>query len=293
MTLPPRERERPGIPLRAVVPNAVTALALCSGLSGIRFAITGEWDKALMFVAIAALLDGLDGRIARMLRGQSRFGAELDSLSDVVAFGVAPALIVYLWVLQVENSPSWRTYGWVFALAYAVCMALRLARFNARIDAEDQPHKSAGFLTGVPAPAGAGIMLLPILLWLSSDRQWNWLERPELIMAWSGFSAFLIISSIATFSMGALRVKRSFRLQAVLLIVLVGAALFAVPWETLSAVALIYLASIPFSVMRYAVVKKRRARQPAGEPTLPLAPPLPPVPPKAPARHRRSPPDAP
>ena len=102
MTLPPRER--PGIPLRAVVPNAVTALALCSGLSGIRFAITGEWDKALMFIVIAALLDGLDGRIARLLRGQSRFGAELDSLSDVVAFGVAPALIIYLWVLQIGHS---------------------------------------------------------------------------------------------------------------------------------------------------------------------------------------------
>jgi CDP-diacylglycerol--serine O-phosphatidyltransferase len=228
-----------------------------------------------------------------MLRGQSRFGAELDSLSDVVAFGVAPALIIYLWVLQVENSPSWRTYGWVFALAYAVCMALRLARFNARIDAEDQPHKSAGFLTGVPAPAGAGMMLLPILLWLASDRQWSWLERPELIMAWSGFSAFLIISSIATFSLGALRVKRSFRLQAVLLIVLVGGALFAVPWETLSALVIVYLLSIPFSVMRYAAVKRRRARQAAGEPTLPLAPPLPPVPPKAPARHRRSPPSSP
>ena len=293
MSLPPRERDRPGIPLRAVVPNAVTALALCSGLSGIRFAITGEWDKALMFVGIAALLDGLDGRIARMLRGQSRFGAELDSLSDVVAFGVAPALIIYLWVLQVENSSSWRTYGWIFALAYAVCMALRLARFNARIDAEDQPHKSAGFLTGVPAPAGAGMMLLPILLWLSSDRQWNWLERPELVMAWSGFSAFLIISSIATFSAGALRVKRSFRLQAVLLIVLVGGALFAVPWETLSALVIVYLLSIPFSMMRYTAVKKRRARQAAGEPTLPLAPPLAPVPPKVPARQRRSPPNAP
>lgn len=292
MSLPPRERDRPGIPLRAVVPNAVTALALCSGLSGIRFAITGEWDKALMFIGIAALLDGLDGRIARMLRGQSRFGAELDSLSDVVAFGVAPALIVYLWVLQVENSPSWRTYGWVFALAYAVCMALRLARFNARIDAEEQPHKSAGFLTGVPAPAGAGMMMLPILLWLASDRQWNWLERPELVMAWSGFSAFLIISSIATFSMGALRVKRSFRLQAVLLIVLVGGALFAVPWETLSALVIVYLLSIPFSIMRYGAVKRRRAGQAGGEPTLPLAPPLPPVPPKAPARHRRSPPSS-
>jgi CDP-diacylglycerol--serine O-phosphatidyltransferase len=293
VSLPPRERERPGIPLRAVIPNAVTALALCSGLSGIRFAITGEWDKALMFVGIAAVLDGLDGRIARMLRGQSRFGAELDSLSDVVAFGVAPALIIYLWVLQVENSPSWRTYGWIFALAYAVCMALRLARFNARIDVEDQPHKSAGFLTGVPAPAGAAMMLLPILLWLSSDRQWSWLERPELVMAWSAFSAFLIISSIATFSMGALRLKRDLRFAAVVIIAMIGVALVSAPWETLSALVVVYLLSIPFSMMRYTAVKKRRARQAAGEPTLPLSPPLPPVPPPGPARHRRSPPDAP
>ena len=302
MSLPPRERERPGIPLRAVVPNAVTALALCAGLSGIRFAMTEDWDKALMFVGIAAVLDGLDGRIARMLRGQSKFGAELDSLSDVVAFGVAPALIVYLWVQKALAHhaaalpgwilPTWNNYGWVCALAYAVCMALRLARFNARIDAEEQPHKSAGFLTGVPAPAGAGLMLLPILLWLSSDRQWTWLQRPELVMLWSAFSAFLIISSIATWS-GALRVKRNVRLEAVLIITLIGGALFAAPWETLSALVIIYLATIPFSMLRYVRVKQQRARQAAGEPTLPLSPPLPPVPPKGPARHRRLPPNAP
>ena len=288
MSQPPRER--PGIPLRAVIPNAVTALALCSGLSGIRFAITGEWDKALMFIGIAALLDGLDGRIARLLRGQSRFGAELDSLSDVVAFGVAPALIIYLWVLQIGHSPGWNTYGWIFALAYAVCMAMRLARFNARIDVEDQPHKSAGFLTGVPAPAGAAMMLLPVMLWLAGDRQWTWLVSPVPIMIWSGFSAFLIISSIATFSMAALRLKRNVRLEAILVIVLIGIALIVAPWATLSVLSIVYLASIPFSVMRYAAVKRRRARQAAGEPTLPLSPPLPPVPPAPPARQRRSPP---
>ena len=291
MTLPPRER--PGIPLRAVVPNAITALALCSGLSGIRFAITAEWDKALMFIIIAALLDGLDGRVARLLRGQSRFGAELDSLSDVVAFGVAPALIIYLWVLQIGHSPNWNTYGWIFALAYAVCMAMRLARFNARIDVEDQPHKSAGYLTGVPAPAGAGIMLLPVMLWLASGRQWTWLEHPVLIMLWSGLSAFLIISSLATFSMGALRLKRSVRLEAILVIVLIGIAMIVAPWATLSVVVIVYLATIPLSIMRYAAVKRRRARLAAGEPTLPLSPPLPPVPPAPPARQRRSPPDAP
>lgn len=293
MSKPPRGPERPGIPLRAVVPNAITALALCFGLSGIRFAITAEWDKAIMFIFIAAILDGLDGRIARLLRGQSRFGAELDSLSDVVAFGVAPALIVYLWVLQHSHMPGWNTYGWIFALAYAVCMALRLARFNARIDAEDQPHKSAGFLTGVPAPMGAAIMLLPIVLWLASDGQWAWLRDHRLVAAWSTLSAFLIISSIATFSMGALRLKRSVRLEAVAGITLVGTALIVAPWGTMSVLALVYLCTIPLSVMHYAAVKRRRARQAAGEPTLPLSPPLPPVPPTAPARQRRSPPDAP
>jgi len=284
---PPAQRERKGIPLRAVVPNAITALALCVGLTAVRFAIAGEWENAIYAIVGAGVLDGMDGRIARMLRGQTRFGAELDSLSDVIAFGVAPAIVVHLWSLQ--HLPR---FGWIFALAYAVCMAMRLARFNARIDVEDQPHKSAGYLTGVPAPAGAGVMLLPVMLWLASDRQWTWLEHPVLIMLWSGFSAFLIISSIATFSMGALRLKRNVRLEAILVIVLIGIAMIVAPWATLSVLALVYLATIPLSIIRYAAVKRRRARQPAGEPTLPLSPPLPPAPP-APARQRRSPPDGP
>ena len=131
MTPPSVER---GIPLRAVVPNAVTALALCSGLTAIRFAIAGLWENAIYAIIIAAVLDGMDGRIARALKGQSKFGAELDSLSDVIAFGVAPALILYLWALQ-----YWPRFGWLFCLAYAVCMALRLARFNSRIDGRSSP----------------------------------------------------------------------------------------------------------------------------------------------------------
>lgn len=289
MSLRPREREGPGIPLRAVIPNAVTALALCSGLSGIRFALTDNWDKALMFVAIAAVLDGLDGRIARLLRGQSRFGAELDSLSDVVAFGVAPALIAYLWALRAWNP----AYGWIFALAYAVGMALRLARFNARIDVEDQPHKSAGFLTGAPAPMGAAIMLLPILLWLASEGQWAWLRDGRVMAAWAALSTFLIVSSIATFSMGALRLKQDWRFFALVIIAMIGVALVSAPWETLSGLVIVYLASIPFSVMRYAAVKRRRVRPAGNEPALPLTPPLPPAPPRAPARRRRSPPGSP
>ena len=255
-------RERRGIPLRAVVPNAVTALALCSGLTGVRFAIAEEWDRAVLAIVIAAVLDGMDGRIARALKGQSRFGAELDSLSDVIAFGVSPAIILHLWSLQ-----YWPRLGWVFALAYAVCMALRLARFNARIDVEDQPHKSAGFLTGVPAPAGAGLLLLPVYLWLASTREWTWLQDYRLVAPWAGLIAFLAISSLATFSWTSFRLRRNVRLEAIFVIAIVGGALFSAPWETLSVLALLYLALIPLSILSYAKVRRRAgaaAKAPGG-----------------------------
>lgn len=247
------DRGRRGIPLRAVVPNAVTALALCVGLTGVRFAIAGQWENALYAIIAAGVLDAMDGRIARALKGQSRFGAELDSLSDVIAFGVSPALIVHLWALQ-----QWPRVGWIFALAYAVCMALRLARFNARIDAEDQPHKSAGFLTGVPAPVGAGLLFLPIFLWLASDRQWTWLQDYRLIAPWAALIACLAISNVATFSWGSLRLRRNVRLEAIVVIALLGAAVFSAPWETLIVISVVYLALIPFSVRAYAKVKRRR-----------------------------------
>lgn len=248
------ERERRGIPLRAVVPNAVTALALCSGLTGIRFAIAGEWEQAVAAIIIAAVLDGMDGRIARMLNGQSRFGAELDSLSDVIAFGVSPAVILHLWVLK-----EWPRLGWLFALAYAVCMALRLARFNARIDSDDQPHKSAGFLTGVPAPAGAGLLLLPLYLWLASGREWTWLQDYRLVAPWAAVCAFLAISSLATYSWTSFRLRRNVRLEAIVVIALVGGALISAPWETLSVAAILYAITIPFSALGYARVRRQRA----------------------------------
>ncbi len=290
MSLAP-ERAGGGIPLRAVVPNAVTALALCVGLTGVRFAIAGEWDKAIYAIIVAAVLDGMDGRIARAMKGQTRFGAELDSLSDVIAFGVSPAIILHLWALQ-----HWPRLGWVFALAYAVCMALRLARFNARIDVEDQPHKSAGFLTGVPAPAGAGLLLLPIFLWLASGEQWTWLQDYRLVAPWAAFVAFLAISNIATFSWTSLRLRRNVRLEAILAIALIGGAIFSAPWQTLSFVAIAYLAMIPFSMAAYAKVRQQRAAT-AGAPATPVPPPHAPEPaePKAgrPLKRRASPPNSP
>lgn len=256
MSLPPQPKQP--IPFRAMVPNAVTALALCFGLTGVRFAISAaegndaHWQIALACVVGAGVLDGMDGRIARLLRAQSRFGAELDSLSDVCAFGVAPALIIFLWSLH--SAPQ---FGWTASLALAVCCALRLARFNARIDADEQPHKSAGFLTGVPAPAGAGLAFVPLYLWLVTGS--DWFRAWYVTMPWVLFVAILMISSFATYSWGSLRIRRSSRLLAIAGIGLLGTAVVTAPWVTLLAIAVIYLGMIPFSIASYAKVKRRRA----------------------------------
>jgi CDP-diacylglycerol--serine O-phosphatidyltransferase len=267
---PVRRRPR-GIPLRTLVPNAITALALCSGLFGIRYAITGDWERAAAAIVLAAFLDMMDGRIARLLKGQSRFGAELDSLSDVTAFGVAPAVILYQWMLTVLDTGGaahdyWARYGWLVALAHAVCGALRLARFNANIDALDQPHKSAGFLTGIPAPAGAGLALLPLFLWL-----WTGLEifhEPLLVAPWAALVAFLMVSNLATFSWGSLKLRSHVRFGALVVIALIGGALLTAPWPTLSVAALLYALMIPFSIASYGRVKRQRAA--AARPAQPL-----------------------
>lgn len=246
----PRPARR-GISLRQVAPNAVTAMALCFGLTGIRFAVAGEWEKAVAAIVFAGVLDGLDGRIARLLKGESRFGAELDSLSDVIAFGVAPALVIYLWSLL--NLPK---FGWIIALAHAVCCALRLARFNANIDADDQPHKSAGFMTGVPAPAGAGLAFVPFYLWLSTGLD---IFRSVYVVApWVAVIAFLMISNVATYSWSSLRLRKNIRLEAIAMVGLLSAALITAPWPTLLAISALYLALIPFGIASYAKVKRLR-----------------------------------
>jgi len=248
----PAERQRHGIPFRAMIPNAITLLALCFGLTGVSLAIGGEWEKGIGSIVFAGVLDGFDGRIARLLRAQSKFGAELDSLSDNIAFGTAPALILFLWSLQ--TAPR---FGWIAALALAVCCALRLARFNARIDADEQPHKSAGFNTGVPAPAGAGLAFVPIFLWLITDNEM--FRRWELVMPWTLFIAALMISSLPTFSWSSIRIRRSLRLFALAGVALLGAALIRAPWITLLLVSALYLAMLPFAYASYARVKRRRA----------------------------------
>lgn len=245
-------RAQRGIPLRAILPNAVTALALCFGLSGIRFAIGGMWDTAVVMVLIAAVLDGIDGRIARLVRAESRFGAELDSLSDAISFGVTPALIIFLWSLH--DVPR---IGWLVALVYALFCALRLARFNAQIDQTEQPHKSAGFLTGVPAPAGAMLAMVPIYLWLVTDLPL--FREPMLVAPWLFLVAVLMVSSIATWSGSALKLRQRIRFEAIAVLVVLAAAIVSAPWQSLTAIALIYLGSIPFSVRSYRRVRRLRA----------------------------------
>ncbi len=241
-----------GLPLRALIPNAITASALGFGLTGIRFAIDSQWRMAVLAVMLAGILDGLDGRIARALKAQSRFGAELDSLADNVSFGVAPALILFLWSLQ--ELPR---VGWYASLAFAICCALRLARFNARIDMVEQPHKSAGFLTGVPAPLGAGLAFLPLYLWLATGR--DEFKEPLVVGGWLLLIAFLLISSVATLSWTSLRPRRSIRLELLALFGLVGAALLNEPWWTLAGICAVYLLSLPYAMWSYARVKRQRA----------------------------------
>ena len=261
-----------GLTLRALVPNAITASALASGLTGIRFAITAasggavashpyalsnalpldDWQKSVLAVMLAGVLDGIDGRIARLLKAQSRFGAELDSLSDAVSFGVAPALILFLWSLQ--SAPR---LGWFAALAFAICCVLRLARFNAALDMADQPHKSAGFLTGVPAPLGAALAFLPMYLWIASGNEL--FRAPVVVGPWLLVIAFLMISGMATLSWQSARPRRAIRLELLLVLGLVFAALISEPWLTLAGICVAYLLLLPVGVVAYGRVRRRRA----------------------------------
>jgi len=240
---------RPGIPLRALAPNAVTAFALCTGLSGAWFAMQGRWENAVAAIVIAGVLDAMDGRIARMLRGESRFGAELDSLSDVIAFGATPALIIYMWVMQ--DMPR---FGWTISVFFVLCAALRLARFNAQIDTDNQPHKSAGFNTGVPSPPGAALALLPMMIWFETGAEW--VRDYRLLAPWLLLCAFLMVSNVATYSWSSIKIRRSVRFMALAAVSLFVATLVAAPWVALIGVGILYAGMLPFSMMSYARVKK-------------------------------------
>ncbi|MEL7444484.1 MAG: phosphatidylcholine/phosphatidylserine synthase [Pseudomonadota bacterium] len=243
-----------GLTLRAMLPNAITAAAMCAGLTGIRFAISEQWEYAVLAVVLAGILDGVDGRIARLLNAQSRFGAELDSLADSLSFGMAPAIILYMWSLQ--GLPS---FGWFAALAFAICCAVRLARFNARIDVDDQPHKSAGFLTGVPAPVAAGLAFMPFYLWTVTGS--DSFREPVTLTIWLGLIAILMISNIATLSWASIRPRRGIRLGLIVILALAFAVALIKPWWVLIVVSVGYLVLMPYGLLKYGRIKRRRAAE--------------------------------
>src|SRR3990172_6287574 len=188
-----RPRQLPQVPVRVVLPNLITLLALCAGLTSIRMAAEQRFGLAIAFIAIAAALDGIDGRMARFLKSTSRFGAELDSITDFLNFGVAPAVLLYVWALD-----DLRSLGWIAALIFAICAALRLARFNAALDATDKPEWKANFFVGVPAPAGAMIVMLPLYVELVAVPH-GFLTAP-VVLVYTIAIGLLMVSKVPTWS---------------------------------------------------------------------------------------------
>ena len=229
-----------------LMPNLITTLALCAGLTGIQFAFQGHWRNAVLAVIVAAVLDASDGRLARLLNSSSRFGAELDSLSDVISFGVAPAVILYVWIMHTAG-----TLGWALVLLYCVCVALRLARFNTALDDPAPLPFANRFFTGVPAPAGAGLALLPMTLSfqeeVGADFLRHWLPNAVVLVTVS----FLLVSRVPTFSFKRVRVPPRAVLPVMLVAVVAAAFLVGAPWATLTVIGLVYAGSIPFSIISH------------------------------------------
>jgi CDP-diacylglycerol---serine O-phosphatidyltransferase len=256
---PPQRRFRT-VPLRLLVPNVITLAALAAGLTAVRFAIEGRMGYAAMAIILAAVLDGLDGRVARLLKGTSRFGAELDSLADFFSFGCAPALILYFWQLH-----TLKTVGWLACLLLVFAMALRLARFNVMIDAPERPSWQKAFATGVPAPAGAMLVMLPVHLSLAGMPQF--FGESFLVLLWTLASTVLIVSRIPTFSGKGLGtpVPRERVLPILALAVVILALLLSHTFETVSALTLVYVALIPVAIQRYLRHKAAKVPETAGK----------------------------
>ena len=240
MRIRPRNRRLRELPVNSLIPNILTVLALCAGMSAIRFAMQDKWELAVAAIIVAGILDGLDGRMARLLKGATKFGAELDSLSDFIAFGVAPALVVYMWSTEVLGG-----IGWIAGLAYSTCCALRLARFNTALDDPDRPDWASFFFTGMAAPAAACMVLLPMAV---SFQLGDAVVREPVVMAfWLLAVAFLMISRIPTYSFKRVRVEREMVLPLLVVVGIVAAILASYPWFVLSVLGVAYLGSIPFS----------------------------------------------
>jgi CDP-diacylglycerol--serine O-phosphatidyltransferase len=235
-------------------PNIITMMALCAGLTAIRYAMAGKFEQAVTAQIISALLDGVDGRVARLLRATSKFGQELDSLADGISFGVCPALVLYLWTMNSAGS-----IGWALCLLYAVCCVLRLARFNTMVGQPDLPPWAHNYFTGVPAPAGAGLAIMPMILWLATDN--DVFRAPVLQGTVLLVVAMLMVSRLPTFSGKHMRLKPQWVLPLMIAICVTIVFLVSETWKTLSVLGFIYLACIPLAYVSF----RKLQRAPAAE----------------------------
>lgn len=248
------------IPLRILLPNLITLLALSSGVTAIRLGVEARYDLAVGAVILAIVLDAVDGRLARLLKGTSRFGAELDSLADFVNFGVAPAMLVYMWSLN-----ALKTLGWVAALSFAICCALRLARFNVALEDPDRPAWAMNFFTGAPAPAGAGLAMAPMYLGflglIPDGHAVAWLILPYILAL-----AVLMISRVPTFSgkMLGSRISRDLVLPILGLAAFVVVCLIAFTWQVLTLMSAVYIALLPLGLSSYRRQKRAHDARIAG-----------------------------
>jgi CDP-diacylglycerol--serine O-phosphatidyltransferase len=226
-----------------LLPNAITVLALCSGLSAVQFALADRFELSVMAITAAAVLDSLDGRIARLLDATSKMGAELDSLADCVSFGVSPALLLFVWRMEGNR------LGWIVTLVFVVCAALRLARFNTLLDDTEQPPYAKEFFVGVPAPAAALVAVLPLLAELQfGPGPWS---SPVVVGVWMVLVAALMISRLPTLSMKTIRVPPQFIAPLLVLVGLTAAMLITVPFLAIMIAMAIYLIQVPYAVYRY------------------------------------------
>ncbi len=256
-----RPRTRPrfeGLSFNRLIPNLMTLLGLCAGLVAIRFAMEERWPQAAAFIVVAGVIDGLDGRLARLLKATSRFGAEFDSLADFLSFGVAPALVLYLWTMHMVGP-----LGFMPCLLFAVCSSLRLARFNAALDVgmeKPKPAYAYNFFTGVPAPAGAGCALFPLFAAIAFG-DWGWpgfaaaMRHPVLVGVVLVVVGGLMVSTLPTWSFKNFKVPRNAVLPLLLGTGAYMAFLVAEPWAALAAGGVIYLGMLPFSVRSYLALK--------------------------------------
>lgn len=246
-------RKKRSFPITYLFPNIITVAGLCAGLSAVRFAMLGRFEMAVVFLIAAAIIDGMDGRLARMLNATSTFGAQLDSLADFVSFGIAPVMVMYLW--QMENV---RGLGWLVVLFFAVCMCLRLARFNTSIFEGEKDKKGKDpdeFFTGVPAPAGALLCVLPMVLTFQFGE--NIYTGPHFCVAYVAIIALLLVSTLPTLSAKKFKIPTQMAGPFIVLSCLIIAGWIIETWLTFTLCAVAYLLSIPYTVSKAAIANKK------------------------------------